>query len=426
MMKPLLIALAVATVVGCKRDDPQEAVVPNVDKAAKVDCKRDDPQEAIVPVVDKTAKVDCTKDGSQKTIVAKVDMAAKVDLRGIPKNWKADVAKALRRIPIPQIEQRVFASPEHSPVLTGGPGFITFNLYEDGPDIYHRLGTYKLSRDGKLYEGKMLFEDDGWAPLPALNSAMRVPPGFKAKDGRHNKTGWAKEIVHEKTGMVMMFIPAGEFMRGSPVGEEGRRDNEGPQRRVRITKGFYLGKYEVTQGEWQKVMGQNPSKFKGSDRLPVEMVSWNDCQSFLGKAGGGLRLPTEAEWEYACRAGTATRFNSGQRISTAQVNFSGICPGHRGPSPDKTAVVGSYSVNGWGLYDMHGNVSEWCSDRYGADYYGKSPVNDPKGPADGERRVYRGGTWSSHPWHCRSAYRSGESPDCRDNDYGFRCALDLD
>ncbi|MCD6405841.1 MAG: SUMF1/EgtB/PvdO family nonheme iron enzyme, partial [Planctomycetes bacterium] len=185
---------------------------------------------------------------------------------------------------------------------------------------------------------------------------MRVPAGFRASAGTqaepYTNTGWAKEVVHVKTGIEMVFIPAGEFMMGSPSGESGRKSNE-KQHRVMITKAFYLGKYEVTQGQWQKVMGSNPSWFKG-DRNPVECLSWNDCRKFVGKAV--LRLPTEAEWEYACRAGSNTRFSFSD--SDSQL---GSYAWYGGNSGSKTHPVGGKRPNGWGLYDMHGNVYEWCT-----------------------------------------------------------------
>jgi formylglycine-generating enzyme required for sulfatase activity len=263
---------------------------------------------------------------------------------------------------------------------------------------------------------------------------MRVPAGFRAKEGTtpepYTHTGWAKEVIHEKTGMEMVFIPAGEFMMGSAFSETPRDYDEGPEHRVKITKPFYLGKYEVTQGDWLKIMGSNPSHFKGNQRLPVERVSWDDCQEFLSRAGDGLRLPTEAQWEYACRVGTTTPFHFGNTISTEQANYDGNYPygdGPKGVFREKTMPVGSFPPNAWGLYDMHGNVYEWCQDWYDEEYYEKSPEEDPVGPDGGGGRVLRGGSWNASYGArlCRSANRGRRDPTYRHDSNGFRAALGL-
>ena len=192
-------------------------------------------------------------------------------------------------------------------------------------------------------------------------------------------TPTGKEIsidLGKKVKMQMVLIEPGEFMMGSPPTEKGRNPMEEAQHRVRITKPFYIGKYEVTQEQWQVVMGDNPSYFKGV-KNPVRRISWNDCQRFIKKLnsivpGGGFRLPTEAEWEYACRAGTATVFHYGDSLSSNQSNFDGRYPyvgASKGPWRKKTLPVGSFSPNSFGLYDMHGNVWEWCSDWYNEYYY---------------------------------------------------------
>jgi len=239
---------------------------------------------------------------------------------------------------------------------------------------------------------------------------VRVPPGFRVASGAapesYTNTGWAKEVIHEKGGIEMAFIPAGEFKMGA----DSAYNNEKPVHGVRLTKPFYLGKYEVTQGEWQKVTGANPSKFKG-DRNPVECVSWNDCQDFLRKAGDGLRLPTEAEWEYACRAGTTGAFYFGDTIGTDSANYDGNYTygnGGKGVYRQRTVEVGSFRSNAWGLYDMHGNVWEWCKDWYAT--YPPRTVEDPQGPSSGQFRVLRGGSWVNGPRYCRSAYRDFNDP----------------
>jgi formylglycine-generating enzyme required for sulfatase activity len=233
--------------------------------------------------------------------------------------------------------------------------------------------------------------------------------------------------------LELVLIPAGEFVMGSPESEEKRDLDEGPQHRVRISTsapGFYLGKYEVTQAQWLAVMGENPAHFKGDD-LPVERVSWFDCQEFCRRlsrrVGRAIRLPTEAEWEYACRAGTTTPFYFGDTISSEQANYDGSYTYGSAPAGvyrKRTMPVGSFPANAWGLHDMHGNVWEWCADWYGADYYAQSPTADPLGPASGQGRVLRGGSWVYLPQCCRSADRVTIAPPDRNNYSGFRVAAD--
>jgi formylglycine-generating enzyme required for sulfatase activity len=236
-------------------------------------------------------------------------------------------------------------------------------------------------------------------------------------------------VVINSIGMRLVLIPAGEFLMGSPETEKERSEDESPQHKVKITKAFYMGETEVKQAEWKAVMGENPSNFKGDD-LPVENVSWNDCQEFIkklsAKEGKTYRLPTEAEWEFACRAGTTTPFNTGETISTNDANYDGRAvygEGKRGEYRQKTTLVASFKPNVWGLYDMHGNAWEWCQDWYGEDYYKNSPAADPTGPETGASRVLRGGSWDDDPWNCRSAYRFRFNPGFRNNDFGFRLVL---
>ncbi len=206
--------------------------------------------------------------------------------------------------------------------------------------------------------------------------------------------------------------------------------NEQPQHQVKITKPFYMGMYPVTQAQYQALMGNNPSEFKGESN-PVERVSWNDavefCKKLSAKTGQTVRLPTEAEWEYACRAGTTTPFNTGETISTDQANYDGSVytygAGSKGECRQKTVAAGSFAPNAWGLYDMHGNVFEWCQDWYGP--YPSAEAIDPAGVEKGQSRVFRGGSWLSYPRFCRSASRSRSDPSLRYNYVGFRvvCAL---
>ncbi len=219
--------------------------------------------------------------------------------------------------------------------------------------------------------------------------------------------------------LEMNLIPTGMFMMGSPKDEKDRYENE-DQHEVTTSKPFYMGIYQVTQEEWKGVMGSsNPSTEKGS-RLPVTDVSWLDCQVFIKKLNdkkdGVYRLPTEAEWEYSCRAGTTTAYSFGDSISPQDANYdeSGF---------DKPVEVGSYEPNAFGLYDMHGNVFEWCGDWY-KEYTAKAVV-DPKGPDSGKGRVLRGGSFFNSARYSRSANRDATgygSIDFRSSNYGFRLA----
>jgi formylglycine-generating enzyme required for sulfatase activity len=243
----------------------------------------------------------------------------------------------------------------------------------------------------------------------------------------------------------MVFIQAGTFTMGSPQTEPARDIDEGPQTAVTISRGFWIGRYEVTQAEYLDVMGNNPSFFTGDLNWPVERVSWTDATDYCAQlsarerlagrlpVGYEYRLPTEAEWEYTCRAGTTTAFHYGNELRSGMSNFDGqyeypscggepyYCYNPSGIYLERTTVVGSYAPNTWGLYDMHGNVWEWCLDWYGP--YSGGSVTDPAGPASGSARVFRGGGWNGYGYVCRSAYRSGDLPGNRYLNFGFRVAL---
>ncbi len=228
--------------------------------------------------------------------------------------------------------------------------------------------------------------------------------------------------------MELVWIPPGTFVMGSPDTEQPRGMDESPLHEVTISRSFWLGKYEVTQEQWETVMWHNPSHFEGDKNLPVESVSWNDCQEFIRKlnerAGGGFRLPTEAEWEYACRAGSRTPFHFGKTISTDQANYNGRIrygDGPKGIHRRTTTPVGSFPANAWGLHDMHGNVWEWCSDWYGANYT-EQKETDPQGPSSGEFRVLRGGSWNDPPGYCRAAKHGIGIAISRYSSYGLRVA----
>jgi sulfatase modifying factor 1 len=232
-------------------------------------------------------------------------------------------------------------------------------------------------------------------------------------------------------GMKFVWIPPGTFLMGSPKDEIDRYENE-LQHKVTLTKGFYMGVYPVTQEEWHAVMGNNPSTFKGEKNLPVEQVSWEDCQQFVKKLRDKdkkpYRFPTEAEWEYACRAGSTTAFSFGATISTDQANYNGTEAygnGNKGVWRKKTTRVGSFPANAFGLHDMHGNVWQWCQDRYGE--YSHKDVVDPHGPDAGDGgRVLRGGSWTYLPLWCRSAFRLKSGSGDRSDHFGFRVCFSVD
>lgn len=222
-----------------------------------------------------------------------------------------------------------------------------------------------------------------------------------------------------------ILIQPGTFMMGSPESEVGRFDDE-TLHEVTITKPFHMQTTPVTQAQWKAVMGSNPSHFKG-DNLPVENVSWNDCQEFIQhlnqRGEGTYRLPTEAEWEYACRAGTDTPFavGNGYDLDSSQANFDGNYPyglAYIEIYRKTTTPVKSFAPNAWGLYDMHGNVYEWVQDWYGA--YPSETVSDPQEADSGTCRVMRGGSCRSYAGNCRSAYRDCHSPEYRNFIIGFR------
>ena len=258
-----------------------------------------------------------------------------------------------------------------------------------------------------------------------------------------------RQPLNERMDLVLVQIPEGDCMMGSPEDEEGRRDSEEPQHRVYVQE-FWMGQYPVTQEEWRIVvdynrvnrdLNPNPSHFKG-DRLPVENVSWDDAVEFCDRlsqhTGLNYRLPTEAEWEYACRAGTTTPFHFGETITTEFANYRGTDDdygrsgsyggGPKGDYRGGTTSVGVFDVtNRFGLADMHGNVWEWCQDHWHENYKG-APTdgsawmeNTPQ--SNHKDRLFRGGSWANRPWDCRSAYRNHIAPEIHTDDLGFRVVL---
>ncbi|MBF0270743.1 MAG: formylglycine-generating enzyme family protein [Magnetococcales bacterium] len=243
---------------------------------------------------------------------------------------------------------------------------------------------------------------------------------------------WAGDPVEERlfAGIPFVHIPAGCFGMGSPAGEAGRDGDEGPQHEVCLN-GFWLGRHEVTQGQWLRVMGNNPAHFALSEHHPVERVSWEETQAFIrkldGLGDGPFRLPSEAEWEYAARAGSKTLYAFGATLDPArQANFKGhALRKGEGVYRQSTTPVGHFPANGWGLFDMHGNVSEWVRDWYCPAVYRevepgrKNPVclDDSSG-----LRVLRGGSWYDEAIYLRSADRGWSTPENRHATIGFRLA----
>jgi formylglycine-generating enzyme required for sulfatase activity len=219
-----------------------------------------------------------------------------------------------------------------------------------------------------------------------------------------------------------VLIPAGSFLMGDADGG----GSEKPVHKVNITKPFYLGKYPVTQRQWEAVMGNNPSRFHGPQN-PVENVSWEDCQAFLeqlnrkfARSGEKFRLPTEAQWEYACRAGGTGKYGFGDDAAKL-----GECAWFEGNSGRRTHPVGERKPNAWGLYDMLGNVWQWCADKHDWGYYSRSPADDPPGGDRGNARVLRGGCWDTIAADCRAGFRDLDGPQSRNLASGLRVACPI-
>ncbi len=323
----------------------------------------------------------------------------------------------------------------------------------------HTLALYHCDeiKDGKLIDSSgnghdgivhncKLVRVDG----PKMPPLAKAP--FSEDEAKEHQKAWAeylgvdveREIELPGGGkLTMVLIPPGEFIMGSTAEEQTtfledakagndtwaveRIPSEGPRHVARITKPFYLGKYEVTQAQWQSVMGNNPSEFKDNATHPVEQVSWDDIQPFLAKLNEAASaekvtfvLPTEAQWEHAARAGTTTHWYGGE--SADDLPEYGWCGAN---SDGRTNPVGKLRANVIGLYDMYGNVWEWCGDWFAEDYYAQAPANDPIGVSSGLERVLRGGAWNDRPKGCRSARRGSSTPDFRQNNVGFRLAAEI-
>lgn len=351
-----------------------------------------------------------------------------------------------------------------APVTRAPPGSIIFYATSDGQPAADGIGrnglfTTQLLSNLQTPElevtevlrrtGAAVSQASGGIQIPAIYNQFfgKAYLGSSSMEtiSAPISTASGSEAVPVFASPGFAYINGGTFIMGSPGNEKGRYDGEGPQYPVTIGS-FHIGRYEITQKEYQEVMGKNPSHFKG-DYLPVENVSWFDAIEYCNRRSrmeglvpaytitgsgnnrsvtwnrnaNGYRLPTEAEWEYACRAGTVTPFNTGNNINTSQANYNGNYPygdNVGGMYRELTTPVGSFPANLWYLHDMHGNVWEWCWDWY-APYYSGART-DPAGPVSGSRRALRGGSWDSTGAGLRSAFRDGTAPNRVSDSIGFR------
>lgn len=281
------------------------------------------------------------------------------------------------------------------------------------------------------------------------NSSIKLTTSRRPVKVREVSEAKSYPVITNSIDMKLVEIPPGEFMMGAPETEGLSRDAERPIHKVRITKPLLVGQFEVTQAEYERVTGTNPSWFQkggGGDkkvagldtsRFPVESLNWDAAVEFCLKlsdlpaekaAGRVYRLPSEAEWQYACRAGTTTAFHYGDALGSKQANILGIYPfggAPKAPSLKRSTEVGQYEPNAFGLYDMHGNVGEWLNDWYGAHYYETSPVDDPPGPVSGKDRMTAGGSWNTDAFRCRSGYRNAMAQAGVAKYFGFRVVCDV-
>ncbi len=331
------------------------------------------------------------------------------------------------------------------------PGDITGNGQINGADLGLVLAAWAsdgtdepgsdVNQDGIVNGADLAFVLGAWGPCvttpawatliePFPDPAVVTDPALRAAI---TATGLAWRVTDTVTQIEFVLIPPGSFQMGCSASQQyGCSSNQSPVHTVTLTNAFYMGRYEVTQAQWQARMGSNPSAFQSAStqvpaaqvpNRPVERVSWNMIQGFLSQTG--MRLPTEAEWEYAYRAGTTTAFHgfTGYLSGTNDGSLLGNIAWFDGNSNGQTRPVGGKLGNGYGLHDMSGNVYEWVNDWYGGSYYSSSPQNNPPGPTTGTYRVVRGGFWGSYSVDCRASYRSSyHTPSSTYFYIGFRVA----
>jgi len=346
-----------------------------------------------------------------------------VDVKKLRKKSNFEISTPLGVAGIRGTSFRLLASPKSTAlsVLTGRVDFVS--PAEKSFQVEANQGI--LAPKGEDPKVSHLTDAEKQAIQGAVDKAREKADEVELvnlKDG----LGFKNHIVPSAANLVMIWVEPGTFMLGSPASEiEVGRTKADTQHQVTLTQGFYLGKHEVTQAQWERVMGNNPSKFKGGNR-PVEMVSWKEAVEFCKKLtemekeakrvpeGMAYQLPTEAQWEYACRAGTTTAYSWGDTITKTNANYSDS-------GLKQTCDVGQYPANQWGFHDMHGNVYEWCADKY-HDYPGGA-ARDPVGPSGGLRRVKRGGSWNRTADIARCAFRTGSFPAYSFDILGFRLSL---
>ena len=361
-------------------------------KAAAEEAKRNAEEEARQKAAAEEAKRKAEEEARQK--------AAEEAKRKAEEEAQQKAAEEAKRKAVDDIKNKAFAAQQK--VLDAGGNKRSVKAWNEAVVALKRGNAKYADRD--LDGAKADFEKS-LELFSAFDNCLSLPQN--PQQGQE-----CALMLPGGEKIVMIYVAPGSFTMGSPTSEEGRFGDE-TSHQVTLTKGYWLGKYEVTQAQWEGVMGNNPSSFMGGDK-PVETVSWNDCQEFIKKVNvmlgdDAVRLPTEAEWEYACRAGTTGDFGG-----TGALDDMGW---HGGNSGGETHPIGQKRANTWGFHDMHGNVWEWCNDRFG-DYGNATTV--PTGPASGERRVLRGGSWYNSARYCRSASRFRYGPGYRSSYFGFR------
>ena len=313
-------------------------------------------------------------------------------------------------------------------------GNLSVNYKPFGADVY--IDGKKIGQSPRVFNGIMVgshkveIKKDGYSTdsktvnilegqTATLAGMLTTNTSSSVASGTSSSGNTITIPVKNGISIEMVRVEAGTFIMGATPEMKDPWDDEKPAHQVTLTNDYYIGKYEVTQALWKAVMGKNPSDFKG-DNLPVEKVSWDDCQEFISKlnriTGKTFRLPTEAEWEYAARGGKKSRgYQYGGSNNISDVAWYDSNSGY------KTHAVGSKQANELGIYDMTGNVREWCLDRYGK--YSSSSQTNPTGATSGAGRLYRGGSWAGYAWDCRSSYRNYYSPGSRYNHLGLRLVL---
>ncbi|MCC3410629.1 MULTISPECIES: formylglycine-generating enzyme family protein [unclassified Microcoleus] len=328
------------------------------------------------------------------------------------------------RLASPIVEARIAALSEALKYGEAGLDLIIQALHDESMQV--KLAAYSLLKYRDDLKIKPPFQDY----LPTFEfDVITVDAEGKENSRRKSFAHYFPEDLGNGVVIEMVYIPGGTFMMGWPATKSARYDNESPPPQV-IVPTFYAGKYPITQAQWQAVMGNNPSRFKGEKR-PVESVSWHEavafCRKLSEKSGKIYRLLSEAEWEYACRAGTITPFYFGETITPDLANYDGSYPFGGAPmgfGRHQTMDVGSFPPNPFGLYDMHGQVGEWCSDKEHDNYDGAPTDGSFWKTGTNDYRVVRGGSWNYHALYCRAAYRcyiSGRGH----GDGGFRVAVAL-